>query len=211
MTMAVSAPQYDAAGTMTGSVDLPESLFGRSPHGPALHAYVKMYLANQRQGNAKTKTRAEVSGGGVKPWKQKGTGRARSGSNTSPVWVGGGRAFGPRVHSHREKLPRRVKKLALLSALALKAQDGAVRVWNRQELGAPKTKSVVGALQQMGVAGRKVLFLDEGLLPNLAKSCRNIPWISHTRAGLVNAYAVMRAQDLVISPEGLARMSEVWS
>ena len=111
--MAVSVPQYDADGTMTGSVDLPESLFGGSPHGPVLHAYVKMYLTNQRQGNAKTKTRAEVSGGGAKPWKQKGTGRARSGSNTSPVWVGGGRAFGPRVRNHRENLPRRVRRLAL--------------------------------------------------------------------------------------------------
>ena len=152
--MAVSVPQYDADGTMTGSVELPESLFGGSPHAAALHAYVKMYLANQRQGTAKTKTRAEVSGGGVKPWKQKGTGRARAGSNTSPVWVGGGRAFGPRPRDHREKLPRRVKKLALLSALALKAQGGAVRVWNRQELGAPKTKTVAGVLEQMGIAGR---------------------------------------------------------
>lgn len=209
--MAVSVPQYDASGTMTGSVDLPDSLFGGSPHGPALHAYVKMYLTNQRQGNAKTKTRAEVSGGGVKPWKQKGTGRARSGSNTSPVWVGGGRAFGPRVRSHRESLPRRVKKLALLSALALKAQNGAIRVWNRQEMGEPKTKSVVNVFEQMGLAGRKVLFLDEGLAPNLAKSCQNISWMSHMRAGLVNAYAIMKAQDLVISPEGLARMTEVWS
>jgi len=209
--MAVSVPQYDADGTMTGSVDLPESLFGGSPHGPALHAYVKMYLTNQRQGNAKTKTRAEVSGGGAKPWKQKGTGRARSGSNTSPVWVGGGRAFGPRVRNHRENLPRRVKRLALLSALALKAQNGAVRVWNRQELGEPKTKSVVGAFEKMGVAGKKVLFLDEGLAPNLSKSCRNISWMSHVRAGLVNAYAIMRAQDLVVSPEALARMTEVWS
>jgi large subunit ribosomal protein L4 len=209
--MAVSVPKYDADGTMTGSVDLPDHLFGGSPHGPALHAYVKMYLSNQRQGNAKTKTRAEVSGGGAKPWKQKGTGRARSGSNRSPIWVGGGRAFGPRVHSHREDLPRKVKRLALLSALALKAQSGVVRVWTRQELGEPKTKSVVNVFQQMGVAGRKVLFLDEGLSPNLAKSCRNIPWMSHTRAGLVNAYAIMRAQDLVISPEGLARMTEVWS
>jgi large subunit ribosomal protein L4 len=208
--MAVTVPQYDAAGAMTGSVELPEALFGLEPHAPALHAYVKMYLANQRQGTAKTKTRAEVSGGGTKPWRQKGTGRARSGSNTSPIWVGGGRAFGPRVRDFREKLPRKVKRLALCSALALKAQKGAVRVWKRQELDAPRTKSVVEALEQMGLADRKVLFLDEGVAPNLTKSCRNIPWISHQRAGLVNAYAVMRAQDLVISPEGLTRMVEVW-
>lgn len=196
---------------MTGSVELPEELFGWKPSGPALHAYVKMYLANRRQGTAKTKTRAEVSGGGSKPWRQKGTGRARAGSNTSPIWVGGGRAFGPRLRSHREKLPRKVKRLALLSALSLKAQDGAVRVWERRELETPRTKTVVAALEQMGIAGRKVLFLDDGDVPNLAKSCRNVPWVQHARASLINAYAIMRAQDLVISPEGLARMAEVWS
>jgi len=196
---------------MTGSVDLPEELFGGEPHAGALHAYVKMYLANQRQGTAKTKTRAEVSGGGAKPWRQKGTGRARSGSNTSPVWVGGGRAFGPRPRDHREKLPRKVKQLAFRSALALKVQQGAVKVWQRSEIDAPKTKSVVGALNQMGVSGRKVLFLDEGLLPNLDKSCRNIAWLTRERADLTNAYSVLRAQELVVSPEGLSRMAEVWS
>jgi large subunit ribosomal protein L4 len=209
--MPVSVPQYDVNGAMTGSVELPDQLFGREPSASALHAYVKMYLSNQRQGTAKTKTRAEVSGGGAKPWRQKGTGRARAGSNTSPVWVGGGRAFGPRTRMHREKLPRKVKRLALLSALSLKAQNGAVRVWDRQEMETPRTKDVVSALEQMGVAGRKVLFLDDGILPNLSKSCRNVKWIEHARASLVNAYAIMRAQDLVISPEGLARMTEVWS
>lgn len=196
---------------MTGSVELPEALFGGDPHSGALHAYVKMYLTNKRQGTAKTKTRAEVSGGGAKPWRQKGTGRARSGSNTSPVWVGGGRAFGPRPRDHREKMPRKVKQLALRSALALKVQQGAVRVWQRAELEAPKTKSIVGVLGQMGVAGRKVLFLDEGVLPNLDKSCRNVAWLTRERADLTNAYSIMRAQELVVSPEGLSRMTEVWS
>lgn len=196
---------------MAGSVDLPDALFGGEPHAAALHAYVKMYLTNQRQGTVKTKTRAEVSGGGAKPWRQKGTGRARAGSNTSPVWVGGGRAFGPRPRSHREKLPRKVKSLALRSALAVKMQNGAVRVWKRAELEQPKTKTVTQALEQMGVAKRRVLFLDEGMLPNLAKSCRNIAWFTRERADLANAYEIMRADELVVSPEGLARMTEVWS
>ena len=206
--MSLTAAKYNADGTQGGSVALPEAVFGHAPNAAVLHAYVKMYNTNQRQGTVKTKTRAEVSGGGVKPWRQKGTGRARSGSNTSPVWVGGGRAFGPRPRDHREAMPRKMRRLALLSALALKAQGGAVRIWERSELDAPKTKSVVQPLSQMGVAGRKVLFLDEGILPNLSKSCRNVPWLTRVRAELINAYEVMLAQDLVISPEGLARMTE---
>jgi large subunit ribosomal protein L4 len=209
--MEISVPQYDAQGTATGSVSLPSALFGQAPHAAALHAYVKRYLTNQRQGTAKTKQRHEVSGGGIKPWRQKGTGRARSGSNTSPVWVGGGRAFGPRVRHHHEEIPRKVRKLALVSALSLKAQNGAVRVWVRREMEAPKTKAVVSTLGNMGVAGRKTLFLDEGLLPNLAKSCRNVRGLERVRAELANAYEVMRAQELVISPEALARMQEVWA
>jgi len=206
--MSLTAPKYKADGTQGGSVTLPESLFGHAPNAAVLHAYVKMYNTNQRQGTVKTKTRAEVSGGGVKPWRQKGTGRARAGSNTSPVWVGGGCAFGPRPRDHREAMPRKMRRLALLSALALKAEGGAVRVWERSELDSPKTKSVVQPFSQMGIAGRKVLFLDEGVLPNLSKSCRNVPWLSRVRAELINAYEVLRAQDLVISPEGLARMTE---
>lgn len=209
--MGISAPQYDAQGAVTGSVDLPDALFGQTPHPAALHAYVKRYLTNQRQGTVKTKQRHEVSGGGIKPWRQKGTGRARAGSNTSPLWVGGGRAFGPRVRHHHEDIPRKVRKLALVSALSLKAQGGAVRVWARQEMDQPKTRAVATILGLMGLSGRKTLFLDEGLLPNLDKSCRNIPGLARVRAELANAYEVMRAQELVISPEALSRMQEVWA
>jgi large subunit ribosomal protein L4 len=207
--MAITAQQYDAQGAVTGSVDLPEALFGCEPHPAALHAYAKMYLTNQRQGNAKTKTRKEVRGGGAKPWRQKGTGRARAGSNTSPIWVGGGRAFGPRGRDFREKLPRRVRRLALLSALSLKASAGAVHVWAREEMETPKTKSVVETLEKMGLIGCETLFLDEGTVPNLDKSCRNVSWLTHRRADLTNAYQVLRAHALVISPDGLKRMTEV--
>ncbi len=209
--MSVTVPKYDAGGAVKGSVDLPEGIFGVEPHPAALHAYVKMYRSNQRQGTAKTKTRAEVRGGGAKPWRQKGTGRARAGSNTSPIWVGGGRAFGPRPRDHREKLPRKIRRLALLSALSLKAQAGAIHVWDRQEMDAPKTKAVSDVFGQIGVGGRKVLFLDIGVNPNLAKSCRNIEWLKHERADLTNAYAVLDAHALVISPDALSRMAEVWS
>ncbi len=209
--MSVKASKYDATGALSGSVDLPEELFGCQPHPAALHAYVKMYLTNQRQGTAKTKTRREVSGGGIKPWRQKGTGRARAGSITSPVWVGGGGASGPRPRDHQEDVPRKVKKLALVSALSMKAQNGAVRVWDRRELDAPKTKSVADALGKIGVVGKKTLFLDEGRNPNFAKSCRNIAWLDHTRAELTNAYQIMKAQELVVSPDALARMKELFA
>jgi large subunit ribosomal protein L4 len=209
--MSVKASKYDASGTAVGSVDLPDELFGREPHTAALHAYVKMYLTNQRQGTAKTKTRREVSGGGIKPWRQKGTGRARSGSITSPVWVGSGRAFGPRPRDHQEDVPRKVKRLALVSALSMKAQNGAVRVWDRRELDAPKTKAVSDALGKIGIGGRKTLLLDEGLAPNFSKSCRNIAWLDHTRAGLTNAYQILKAQEVLVSPEALARMKELFA
>ncbi|HWO56762.1 MAG TPA: 50S ribosomal protein L4 [bacterium] len=209
--MSVKASKYDASGAVIGSVDLPDELFGRDPHAPALHAYVKMYLTNQRQGTAKTKTRREVSGGGIKPWRQKGTGRARAGSITSPVWVGGGRAFGPRPRHHHEDVPRKVRRLAFVSALSLKAQNGAVKVWERRELDVPKTKAVADALGKIGVGGRKTLLLDEGLLPNFTKSCRNIAWLDHTRAELANAYQIMKAQEVIVSPEALARMKELFA
>lgn len=207
--MEVSAQQYDAQGAVTGSVVLPEAIFGQVPHRAALHAYTKMYLANQRQGTAKTKTRAEVAGGGAKPWRQKGTGRARAGSRSSPVWVGGGRAFGPRVRSHRQRLPRQVRRLALVSALSLKAQQGVVCVWAREEMENPKTGAVVETLAKMGLVGRETVFLDEGSFPNLLKSCRNIPWFTHRRADLANAYQILRAHALVVTPEGLKRLTEV--
>lgn len=209
--MSVKASKYDANGAQAGSVELPDELFGAEPHAAALHAYVKMFLTNQRQGTAKTKTRMEVSGGGIKPWRQKGTGRARAGSITSPVWVGGGRAFGPRPRHHQEDVPRKVKRLAFVSALSMKAQKGAVRIWDRRELESPKTKSVAEALGNIGVSGRKTLFLDEGLHPNFAKSCRNIAWLDHTRAGLANAYQIMKAQELVLSPEALDRIKELYA
>ncbi|HEX9750398.1 MAG TPA: 50S ribosomal protein L4 [candidate division Zixibacteria bacterium] len=204
----VTAESFDAHGTRTGSVALPEEIFGQTPHRASLHAYAKMYQTNQRQGTAKTLTRAEVSGGGIKPWRQKGTGRARAGSNTSPLWVGGGIVHGPRPHKHHEKLPRRVRRLALVSALSLKAREGNIRVWAREELNAPKTKSVNEAFARMGVAAKRTLLLDEGSVPNFAKSCRNIPWLTHRRADLANAYQVMRAKELVLSPDGLRRLTE---
>ncbi len=207
--MAVKAPVYDQAGTKISDMELPESLFGIEPHSSALHAYVRMYLANQRQGTAKTKTRTEVRGGGAKPWRQKGTGRARAGTNRSPLWVGGGRIFGPRPHSHREKLPKKVKRLALRSALSLRAREGNLHIIEDVQIDPPKTKDFINILQNIGVLGSTVLFLTESKDISVGKSVRNIPAVNHLRAQQTNAYEVMTSEELLFTKAGLESLVEV--
>jgi len=208
--MAVTAPLYDTQGNKVSDIELPESLFGIEPHAAALHAYVRMYLAHQRQGTAKTKTRAEVSGGGAKPWRQKGTGRARAGSNRSPLWVGGGRAFGPRPHSYREKMPKKVKRLALRSAFSLRAGTGNVHVIEDVTLDPPKTKAFVQLLKNIGLEGRPVLFLTERKDVSVGKSVRNIPYVHHNRACLSNPYEIMKCGDVLLTRAGLHKLVEVF-
>jgi len=208
--MAVTAPLYNQEGNKISDVELPEALFGIEPHAASLHAYVRMYLANQRQGTVKTKTRAEVSGGGIKPYRQKGTGRARAGSNTSPVWVGGGRAFGPRPRSHREQLPKKVKRLALRSALSLRAGEGNIHVIDDVKIDPPKTKAFAQMLKTMGLDAESVLFLTESTDVALGLSVRNIPFVYHQRAGLTNPYEIIKHRELVVTKAGLDKLVEVF-
>jgi len=208
--MAVSAPLYNQEGTKVSEVELPESLFGIEPHPAALHAYVRMYLANQRQGTAKTKTRSEVAGGGAKPWRQKGTGRARSGTNSSPIWVGGGRALGPRPHSHREKMPRKVKRLALRSALSLLAGEGHVHVIEDMAFDKPRTAAFAGILKNAGLNAERVLFLTESKDINLGLSVRNLPYVDHKRACQTNPYQIMRCREILLTKAGLESLQEVF-
>ncbi len=208
--MAVSAPLYNQEGTKVSEVELPESLFGVEPHSAALHAYVRMYLANQRQGTAKTKTRSEVAGGGAKPWRQKGTGRARSGTNSSPVWVGGGRALGPRPRNHREKMPRKVKRLALRSALSLRAGDGHVHVIEDMTFDKPRTAAFAQILKNVGLDAEHVLFLTESKDINLGLSVRNLPYVDHQRACQANPYQIMRCREVLLTRAGLESLQEVF-
>ncbi len=207
--MAVTAPVYDQAGSKVSEMELPEALFGIEPHSGVLHAYVRMYLANQRQGTAKTKTRSEVRGGGAKPWRQKGTGRARAGSNRSPIWVGGGRIFGPRPHSHREKLPKKVKRLALRSALSLRAKEGNLHIIEDVKIDPPKTREFVSILKNIGLLGSTVLFLTESTDIAVGKSVRNLPAVNHLRAQQTNAYEVMTSEELLVTRAGLESLLEV--
>jgi len=208
--MTVNAPLYDKQGNKISEIELPEALFGIEPHQSALHSYVRMYLSNQRQGTVKTKNRAEVSGGGIKPWRQKGTGRARSGSNRSPLWVGGGRIFGPRPRDHREKLPKRVKRLAMRSALSLRASGGNIHVIEDVVIDPPKTKEFHQILKNIGLAETLVLFLTESKDVSLGKSVRNIRSVHHNRSCLTNPYEIMRYGDILMTRAGLEKLVEVF-
>ena len=173
-TTTMNAAAFTAQGMQRDKVALPSELFDGTVNMPVMHQAVKAYLANQRQGNASTKTRGFVVGGNQKPWKQKGTGRARQGSTRAPNWVGGGTVFGPRPRSYAEAVPRKVRALARKSALNARARENAIIVIDSLEYDAPKTSQLVGLLRSLGVAGKKVLILTDGVKPNVYMSGRNM-------------------------------------
>jgi len=174
-TMSFEAAAYTAGGTERERVTLPGDLFDGTVNMPVMHQAVKAFLANQRQGNAKTKTRGFVTGGNQKPWKQKGTGRARQGSTRAPHWVGGGTVFGPTPRSYAQFVPRQVRALARKSAFNARARESAVLVIDRFEFDAPKTQRMRALVDSLGLTGRKVLVLTDGVKPNVFLSARNLP------------------------------------
>ncbi len=170
------AAAYTALGTARERVTLPATTFDGTVNMPAMHLAVKAYLANQRQGTASTKTRGLVVGGNQKPWKQKGTGRARQGSTRAPHWPGGGTVFGPHGdRNYDQALPKKVKQLARKSALNARASEAAVYVIDAFTYEAPSTKTLLGMLARLGVDGQKVLVLTDGNKPNVHLSGRNLP------------------------------------
>lgn len=168
------APVYSAQGKQGGTRQLPEGTFDGIVNVPVMHQAVKAFLANRRQGTAKTKTRGEVTGGNQKPWKQKGTGRARQGSTRAPNWPGGGTVFGPQPRSYTQIVPRQVRQLARKSALNARARENAVLVVDALNYSAPKTKVMTQFLASLGVADKKVLVLTDGVKPNVYLSARNL-------------------------------------
>ncbi len=203
------APVYSAAGERTGEQELPEALFDGTIHEAALWQTVKAYLANQRQGTAGTKTRSHVSGGNRKPWRQKGTGRARQGSTRAAQWRGGGNVFGPRPNrDFHEDVPKKVKWLARRSAYNARAQDGKIVLVEGLAPEAPKTKEVTRFLVGVGTKGN-VLFLTDGQQPALYLSARNVPGVEVQPFGTESAYDVLWADTLVIEASALARAAEV--
>ncbi len=173
--MAETAPVFSSYGTKRDPVALPAELFDGTVNMPVMHQAVKAYLANQRQGNAATKTRGLVAGGNQKPWKQKGTGRARQGSIRAPQWVGGGTVFGPTPRSYAEYVPRQVRALARKSAFNARANEGGIIVIDGFSYDTPSTRRLVALLTSLGVADKKVLILTDGVKHNLFLSGRNLP------------------------------------
>ena len=199
----LSARYFTAAGDAGEPFQLPEQLFDGVVHEAALHQAIKAQLANQRQGNASTKTRGQVSGGSRKPWRQKGTGRARQGSIRAPHWRGGGVVFGPSPRSYRQELPRQVRALARRSAFNSRALADQIAVIERFDLDAPKTRRVVELLRKVGVAERKVLILTEGNNEAVHLSTRNLPGVHVMPLREASAYDVLNAGELLIESAAL--------
>ena len=205
------AKVVDLQGKELQTIDLPATLFEHETHPQVVHQYVKMYLANQRQGTHSTLNRARMEGGGAKPFRQKGTGRARQGTNISPLMPGGARAFGPRPRDYRQNMPRRMRRKALQSCLAELARDARVLVLEAGEFEAPRTRTMVDFLAGAGLADGRTLILSEGREPNFALSCRNLPRVEYKRASNVNPYDLVRCDTVVFTRQGLARAEEVFA
>ena len=208
-TTTMNAAAYTAKGTARDKVALPADLFDGTVNMPVMHQAVKAYLANQRQGNASTKTRGFVVGGNQKPWKQKGTGRARQGSTRAPNWVGGGTVFGPRPRSYAEAVPRKVRALARKSALNARAREDAIIVIDSLEYDAPKTSQLVGLLTSLGIAGKKVLILTDGTKPNVYMSGRNIRDTQVLNYSDVSTYHILWSDVVLIESSALGQGLEV--
>jgi len=206
----MNAKTFGADGGEKGTTALPEGLFGQQVNEHLVYLSVKRHLGNQRQGTAKVKTRGEVSGGGRKPWRQKGTGRARSGSNTSPLWPGGGRAFGPKPRDYRTEMPKQQRRAALMSALSLKAGENAVAVIESLSFAQPKTKEMAELLSRLGLADKRTLLVLDKADANVVKSCRNIPNLHTTLAHQIHPYDLMNCDMLLVTADGLDRMKEVF-
>ena len=194
----MNAAAYTSKGTSRDAFALPADLFDGTVNMPVMHQAVKAFLANQRQGNASTKTRGFVIGGNQKPWKQKGTGRARQGSTRAPQWVGGGTVFGPSPRSYAQYVPRKVRALARKSAFNARARENAVLVVDAFDYTAPKTSQLLGLLTALGVANKKVLILTDGVKPNVYMSGRNLPFAQVLPYSDVSTYHLLWSDVVIV-------------
>ena len=197
-------------GTEAKTVNLSGPLFESEPKEHILQEYVRGYLNNQRQGNSSTLNRMRMKGGGKKPFRQKGTGRARAGSNTSPLWTGGAVVFGPTPKDHYTRLPKTLKRNAMISAFSLRIKEGNLRIVELPELAEAKTKIVAGFLKSMGLTDKKAILLHEGTNPNLAVASRNIKNFSVKRAEQVNPYDLLLHEHVLVTEKGLEKIKETF-
>ena len=197
-------------GTEAGSIELKDEIFGIEVNEYAVHAVVVNYLANQRQGTQSAKTRGEVRGGGRKPFRQKGTGRARQGSSTSPHHVSGGIAFAPKPRSYRCTLPRKLRRLAMKSALSSKVKENEIIVLDSLKLDEPKTKEMAKILENVKAA-KKALIVTDVKDENVVRSAANIPGVKTTIVGEMNVYDIVNHTSLILTKDAVTRIEEVYS
>ena len=201
---------FNMAGQEVGTMVLADSVFGAEINAAVLHAAVRAYLLNQRQGTQSTLTRTEVSGGGRKPWRQKGTGRARQGSTRSPQWTHGGIALGPKPRSYRTDMNKKTKRVALFSALSAKVAEGKLIIVDDIACTEYKTKTMVNMLKALGVDNRALVVLDT-VNPYTVKSCANIERVETTLATTINVYEIMKADKMVITAAAVKKLEEVYA
>ena len=200
----------DMSGKVVGEIELSEAVFGITPNAAVVHDVVKNHLANCRQGTQSALTRAEVSGGGRKPFRQKGTGRARQGSTRAPQWTHGGIVFAPKPRDYSYTLNKKTRRLALKSALSAKAAETAIVVIDEIKMEAPKTAQFAAFLNAVGVTGKALVVTAEAC-ENVVKSGRNIPGCEVTFANLINVYDVLNAKKLVLDKAALQKIEEVFA
>lgn len=199
---------YRMDGTQVGEFELRDDVFGIEPNEHVLHSAVVMQLAGRRLGTHATKNRARVRGGGKKPWRQKGTGRARHGSIRSPIWVGGGTVFGPTPRSYAIKLPKKVRRLAIKSALSAKVRDNQCFVLEELKMERPRTKDMVNVLKNLNL-DKKALFVSENPDKNLILSARNIPGVKVVGINGINVLDVLHHDQLILTKEAAVKVGEV--
>ena len=197
------------AGQEAGTIELSDEIFGIEPNQDAVHAVVVNYLANQRQGTQSAKTRGEVRGGGRKPFRQKGTGRHRQGSSTDPSQVGGGVVFAPKPRDYRYAVPKKLKRLALKSALSAKVQDQEIIVLDKLEVEEPKTKKMVEILGNIGAA-KKALIVTAEKNDNVVRSAANIPGVRTALATTMNVYEIVNHGSLILTKDAVEKIQEVY-
>lgn len=200
-------PVWSPDKETVGEIELPAAIASQPPREHLLYEVVKMQLANKRAGTAATKTRGEVRGGGKKPWRQKGTGRARAGSIRSPLWVGGATVFGPQPRSYAYRLPRSARKTALCAALALKQRQGELFVVSEIVLPEPKTKRMVAFLSRLGLK-EKILIVIPQADPTIEKAARNLPEVKVLRSEGLNVYDLLRHRSVLFTRDAILRVNE---
>ena len=201
---------YDMTGKSVGEMTLSDAIFGIEPNTSVMHAAVVNYLANQRQGTQSTLTRSEVSGGGRKPWKQKGTGRARQGSTRAPQWTHGGIALGPKPRDYSYELPKKVKRLALKSAFSAKVADNNLIVVDNIAVEGYKTKAVAEMLSNLG-ADKKALIVMPEVDAKLIKSAANIPGVKTALVNTINVYDILNCDKFIVAKSALEKIEEVYA